>query len=173
MPIPPGDIYSNPTYIDVGNNLVFVCNRSDLQIVNVANPASPVPVGAINTGYANAAKFFNEKYVAVAAGPHGFKIVDISNPASPVIVGQTYLSGYNGYSLDINRNYAYVADRKNGVQVIDLTDMTKPIQIAQFMTTYTNMGVVIASGNPNLIIATVDSGVINTFVTSGFAPQTG
>lgn len=85
----------NPaTGLQVVGNLAYVGDRvTGLSIVNVANPASPVVLGA-TTGFTTSAE---ARGVVVAGGyaylgAGAFHIVDVSNPAAPV---RTAVSGFN------------------------------------------------------------------------------
>ena len=122
--------------VDAGNGLAFVCNGSALQVVDVANPASPVLVGSVNTDTAADAAFFGGRYVAVAARCSGVRVVDVANPALPAVIGRlgTCDYGKDAVNICVSGSYAYVAHQGWGLKVADLTDPTHPVEVATLET---------------------------------------
>ncbi len=132
--------------------IVTAYNDDGVQIMDITNPANPVPVsaafgpGRLTTldGPHDVAVFDsgNQTYAIVTAeNDDGVQIIDITNPANPVPVSAAYdgLWGFralNGATnvevLDSgNRTYAIVtAFDDDGVQIMDITNPANPVPVS-------------------------------------------
>lgn len=99
--------------------------NTGLRIVNVANPASPVPLGRCRTNYAEAnsvAVSGNRAYLALATSPPlGLGVVDISSSASPSVLGVYDTTAAHGMDVAVSGNVAYAAVG-GGLVTLDVSD---------------------------------------------------
>ena len=78
-------------------------------MINVANPAAPVEVGAYDTPGWAAGVAVAGNFAYVADGDRGLRVINVANPAAPVEVGFCDTPGV-AMDVAVARNYAYVAD---------------------------------------------------------------
>ena len=128
-----------------GANYAAVAAFDDdgIQIINLANPASPSAVGHLSeagrlNGAATIAIFEHDgaNYAAVTAlNDDGVRIINLTDPASPSGVGSLrddttrQLAGAHGIAIfkHGDTNYAAVtANREAGIQIVNLTDPARP-----------------------------------------------
>ena len=154
------------TIVEIGSGTYALVAASDddgVQIVDITDPASPVPAASFDDGDTVDGRTYDEldgavaittarigsgTYALVAASDDdGVQIVDITDPASPVPVasfddGDT-VDGRTYDELDDPRwittarigssTYALVASYvDDGVQIIDITDPASPVPVASF-----------------------------------------
>ena len=124
-----------------------------VQIMDVTNPAYPVPVSAIfgdsrtystthGTADANVFVMDGRTYAVVAASyGWGARIMNLTDPARPALISAVF-DGSDGFdalggAYDVKifgvggKTYAVVAaEADHGVQVIDVTDPARPIPIS-------------------------------------------
>ncbi len=97
-------------------------------MVDVSNPAHPIPVGAAyDMNYAfEVAVSGNHAYIAAAGA--GLLVADVSDPAHPVEVGTLDTPGY-AYGVTGDREgrpYVYVAGVQAGLRVVDVSAPMHP-----------------------------------------------
>ncbi len=81
-------------HINVRSGYAYVCNYdASLSVVNVTNPASPVNVVDLPSGYRTARVIFDGNYAYVAVGDSGMAIYNVVNPAAPVYVTKIKTTG--------------------------------------------------------------------------------
>ncbi|NWF90079.1 MAG: T9SS type A sorting domain-containing protein [Ignavibacteriaceae bacterium] len=81
-------------YLNVRSGYAYVCNYdAGLSVVNVTNPANPVDVVEVPSGYRTARIIFDGNYAYVAVGDSGMYIYNVVNPASPVFVTSIKTTG--------------------------------------------------------------------------------
>lgn len=97
--------------------------NTDLQVIDVSDPANPSVAASCDTIYANDVTIAGN-YAYVAAVSDGLKVVDISNPISPTLVGSCD-TPHLAYGVNVSGSYAYVADQ-NTLQIIDISNPTTP-----------------------------------------------
>ena len=184
--------------------LVAASDDDGVQIVDITDPASPLPVASFDDGDTVGSGTYDElddpryiitvgigsrTYALVASfADHGVQIIDITDPASPVPAasfdegdtagGKTYRELRGAGSITTarigSRTYAVVAAHDdNGVQIVDITDPASPVPVASFedgdtvgSRTYENLDgpanigtVRIGSGTYVLVTAYFDNGV--------------
>ncbi len=98
---------------------------SDLEIIDISDPANPTSLRTLDTpGYAYAVDVIGG-LAFIADQACGLQVIDVSAPANP-----TFVSDYNtpGSARDVEvvGDYAYVADGSSGLQVIDITNPNAP-----------------------------------------------
>ncbi|MCL4181366.1 MAG: Ig-like domain-containing protein [Verrucomicrobia bacterium] len=104
-----------------------------LRVVNIANPAQPVPglTLALPSGGAHRVSIANNRaYVTSTYGGGVVEIVDLSSPSSPQLLScyQTLSSARN---LSVEGNQVFVADTHAGLIVVDRSDPAKPFTAAR------------------------------------------
>ena len=127
---------------------------SAVQIVDISNPANPVPVSAITNNNDGFDHLFlsweiithtigNRHYALVAsAGDDGVEIIEITDPYNPQPVsspedgvgGFLELLGAEGIAIHVigDKHYALVAAHSDhGVQIMDITDPANPIPVSR------------------------------------------
>ena len=129
--------------------LVTAYYDNGVQIINITNPASPVPAASITDNSTinlagavdiTTVKIDSSTYALVAASnDNGVQIINITNPADPVPVASITdnstinLAGAYGITTvtDGSSTYALVAaSNDNGVQIIDITNPADPVPVA-------------------------------------------
>ena len=124
-------------YVNVRSGYAYICNYdAGLQIVNVTNPASPVNVMEIPSGYRTARIIFDGNYGYVAIGDAGVAIYSTVNPASPVYVTQIQTTGraaslyYGAITIGgTPTGHIFVANRNPapGVSAINVSTPSTPV----------------------------------------------
>ena len=133
--------------------LVAANGNDGVQIINITDPASPVPTASITNGTGGfdrlggafdiaTAVIDSHTYALVAAnGDNGVQIINITDPADPTAVASV-TNGVDGFgklhsprgiatAVIDSHTYALVASYYgNGVQIIDITDPADPTHAA-------------------------------------------
>ncbi|MFN7960816.1 MAG: Ig-like domain-containing protein [Thermoanaerobaculia bacterium] len=118
-----------PRGVTVVGNLAYIAAESaGLQVINVANAATPVMVGSTPTHgtYSNAADVaVRGDYAYVADGATtlgGVRVVDISVPSTPVVVGAS-ADGFGLNNVALDKNYLFAADYyfPNAVPIFEIS----------------------------------------------------
>ena len=104
--------------VAVAGSYAYVADDdAGLQVINIANPASPVRVGGYDTSGRAYDVAVAGSYAYVADGAAGLQVINIANPASPVRVGGYDTSG-RAYDVAVAGSYAYVADYDGGLVIL-------------------------------------------------------
>ena len=124
-------------YVNVRSGYAYICNYdAGMQIVNVTNPASPVNVMEVPSGYRTARIIFDGNYGYVAIGDAGVAIYSTVNPASPTYVTQIQTTGraaslyYGAITIGgTPTGHIFVANRNPapGVSAINVSTPSAPI----------------------------------------------
>ena len=110
----------------VAGNYAFVGQGTRLQVVNIATPASPSPVGtALVLGDTVNDISVSGNYAYIANNEDGLRIVDISNPLAPALRG-FWDTPVRAKAVALLGGRAYVADGTGGLQIINIADPTAP-----------------------------------------------
>ncbi len=163
-------------YINVRSGYAYVCNYdAGIAVVNVTNPANPVNVLEVPSGYRTARIIFDGNYGYVAIGDSGVAIYNVINPASPVYTTKIQTTGraaslYYG-AITINgtpTGHIFVANRNPapGVSAINVSDPNLPVTTSflpaipaatgsAFIPFYTDGKVYVAYGTAGLRIIDV------------------
>ncbi|NUN70320.1 MAG: T9SS type A sorting domain-containing protein [Bacteroidetes bacterium] len=123
-------------YINVRSGYAYVCNYDEgMAVVNVTNPAAPVNVMAVPSGYRTARIVFDGNYGYVAVGDSGMAVYNVVNPASPVYVTKIKTTGraaslyYGAISIGgTPTGHIFVANRNPapGVSAINVSAPATP-----------------------------------------------
>lgn len=124
-------------YVNVRAGYAYVCNYdASLAVVNVNNPANPVNVVEIPSGYRTARIVFDGNYGYVAVGDSGMSVYNLSNPASPTLVSKIKTIGratslyYGAVSIGgAPTGHIFVANRNPapGVSAINVSNVAAPV----------------------------------------------
>ena len=103
-------------------------DEGGLWIVDVSNPAEPVPIGFLPMGDVS---IYDVKvagnYAYLAASVEGLKIVDVSDPVKPTLVGG-HDTPVAANAVAVEDDVAYLMDW-NTVQIFDVANPAKPVRI--------------------------------------------
>lgn len=124
-------------YVNVRSGYAYVCNYdASLAVVNVTNPASPVNVKEIPSGYRTGRIVFDGNYGYVAVGDSGMQIYNVSNPASPVLTSKIATTGraaslyYGAVSISgTPTGYMFIANRNPapGISAVNISNPAAPV----------------------------------------------
>ena len=127
--------YDTPGYaynVQVVGTLAYVADDYyGLWIIDVSNPAAPVPVGR-TTGSAWSVQVVGT-LAYVADRDYGLRIIDVSNPAAPVQRGYYDTPG-SAWSVQVVGSLAYVADGYSGLGVVDVSNPAAPVPVGYYDT---------------------------------------
>ncbi len=127
--LPMGYLTLNAHGLAVKGHFAYLAEgTTGLNILNITNPTTPIPVDAVNTPGFAMDVIVDGGLAFVADGISGVQIVDISNPFSASIIG-SYNTAGEARKLALQGDTLYIADSENGLVVLDVTDPTHPIQI--------------------------------------------
>ena len=159
---------SNRTYAAVASRL-----DSGVQIIDITDPADPLPAAAIADGVGGFAELggasdiaihdiSNRTYAVVASsGDNGVQIIDITDPADPLpaaaitddVGGFTKLLGAADADIhDISNGTYAVISGYEGVQIIDITDPASPLPAAWLSGSY-SAAIHDVSGKAHLLVS--------------------
>jgi hypothetical protein len=165
-------------FINVRSGYAYVCDyNAGLEVVNITNPANPVNVMEVPSGYRTADIIFDGNYGYVAVGDSGVNIYNLVNPASPVLVshiktiGRAAWLSYGAISIGgTPTGHIYVSDRYPvaGLSAINVSNPAVPITAAfisavsaptgtSFTPFYANVKVYVPYGIAGLRILDVSS----------------
>jgi hypothetical protein len=129
--------------VDVNGTYAYVAAGAEgLQVVNVANPSSPVIVAARDTvGNADDVRIVGN-LAYVADGTNGLVIMNIATPTNPVIVGSVNTAG-EAVDVWVSGNFAYIANGSAGMTIVNVTNPGAPIVVSTVSTGGIARGVVV------------------------------
>jgi hypothetical protein len=110
--------------------------RSDLLVLDLRTPATPVVVGRLTVTAASDLQVVGT-LAFVPARAAGLQIVDVANPAAPRIVA-TIDTPSNATGVAVANGWAWVADG-NAVVAVDVRTPSRPVKGASFATTATSL----------------------------------
>jgi len=117
------------SYVTVLDTLAYVANgKAGLQIVDVADPASPQPAGGFYGHGKAIALALYKGYVYMAADGSGVIIFDVSNPKAPIPIATTPVRG-GAADISIAPPYAYVGTKSGTLFIFDLTEPLQPRRV--------------------------------------------
>ena len=132
--------------VAIAGTVAYVADRqSGLQIINIANPASPTLIGSYDTPDEAYGVAISGTRAYVADNLGGLQIIDVSNPASPTLLG-SYDTAGNCFGVAVVGKIAYVADQAAGLQIIDVSNPASPALIGSYDTSGSVMNVFVSGG---------------------------
>ena len=109
----------------ISGNLLYLVDKSGLQVVDVNDPQSPKLLGRVETpGFANGLAIDGD-FAYVADGNNGMQVIDISKPQSPELLGSVVAPAFV-HEVAVAGNFAYVTGSFDGFQVIDISNPQLP-----------------------------------------------
>ncbi|MBI5376314.1 MAG: beta-propeller domain-containing protein [Candidatus Schekmanbacteria bacterium] len=109
--------------LSVSGNIVYaVDGESALQVIDVSDPSTPLPLGSYFGTHSSAQGLYVSGNIAYVSG-YGLEIIDVSNPASLVFQGSYDTTAYLGYDVFVSGTTAYVAG-SGGLRIMDVSDPT-------------------------------------------------
>lgn len=122
------------TSVYVAGNYAYVASYGSnvLEIIDVTNPATPVPRGKFPVDSPRSV-YVSGNYAYVASAGNALEIINIANPSLPVLNARL-TSGTNGALLDgpfsvfVSGNFAYVASyNSDALEIVDITNPASPV----------------------------------------------
>jgi hypothetical protein len=104
-------------------------------IIDLSNPAQPMPVGDYHTGGSALDVAVSGKYAYVADGTAGVQRLDIRNPLVPTWVGGYHTGGF-ATGADVSGDFIYVTDGQRGLTVLELMPLRIGCQLGQLEMTW-------------------------------------
>jgi hypothetical protein len=113
------------------NNVAVGGSFGQFDVVNIANPYSPVLIKAQtfaeDENVLDMDRFGNRLYVALGAG--GLKVYDMTSPASPVLLG-TFVPAVGGVAhVAVHGDLAFVSAGDNFVRAVNLANLALPAEV--------------------------------------------
>ncbi len=102
--------------VAVSGDYAYVAGSFFLEVIDIANPASPQLVGGVAMPGEAWCIAIAGNYAYVAGGASGLQVIDITNPSNPQPVGGVGTPG-RARGVAIAGTHAYVADYSSGLQV--------------------------------------------------------
>ena len=130
-PFERGHLPGQPVRLAVREQLVFLVDGSQLDIVSVTNPANPAVVGSFSVDALDVA--VGEGIAYLATESNGIRVVDVTTPASPVELGGLQTDG-PVYTITVVEDRAFVVTGEEfagdivstKLQVVDVSDPATP-----------------------------------------------
>jgi hypothetical protein len=146
-------VQGNYVYVSSGPVSGPGYSSTDLQIVDISNPALPVLVGAItiDSYYIFHMVALGQNLYAAAAPFSGYSegllIFSLSESPYPALKGRIATKG-NAYDVVVapDLKHAFVADGEGGLQVFDVSDILHPFEIGAYDPPSTIQSMVVADG---------------------------
>jgi len=140
--IPAASSGSDSKDVKIYDHYAIVVNETDVvQIVDIADPTSPVEVSTFTPDGGGSHNCLVEDHWLYVVGNHGnggLEIVDLTNPLAPVEVGN--FQPYYYHDLDIRNDTIYACGiYGDGLDVVDVSNKTSPSLITTF--NYTGSGI--------------------------------
>jgi hypothetical protein len=160
--------------VDVKGNYAYVADGyGGLQVVNVSNPSSPIPIGVYispNHPFVSSV-FVRDNYAYMVDSDlynYYLRIIDVSTPSVPQLTGSCGLPGTYG-DVFINGDYAYVTCVDNGLQIINISTLSSPVIEGSYQTTGEAGGVYVKDNYA--YIADESEGLIILDISTPSVPQ--
>jgi hypothetical protein len=111
-----------------GKTLFAAAGFGGLKIFDISDLANPLPIGEIETSYAQGVVITGTKaFIADRNG--GLKIANIGDLSNLTIIGAVNMYDANKIVLSQDNTKAYVSDSENGLKIVDISDAANPIVI--------------------------------------------
>ena len=129
----------NPRCVAIQFRYAFVTDDDGMKVLDLTNPAHPVPVSNAVVRLDNAHRLYVARtYAYVANGPEGLTIIDIENPERPRLDQMFNADGTLNDTRAVQIGsvaasmYAMVADGKNGLRILQMISPDTVNQAAGF-----------------------------------------
>ncbi len=118
-------IHTQGKFAYVGNN-----SGNSLQIFDISNPLSPLPLGNVSGQTAMNDMFLSGKYVYAANnGANNLAIIDVTNANAPVQAGSVAVAGGPNAVYGFGK-YAYVVTNGGVLNVVDVGNPAAPVSVS-------------------------------------------
>lgn len=148
-----------------GGHFLFVGSSTELLVLDVTNPASPVKVTSLALPTSSLTLVGNVLYDGTT--DKRLVVIDVTNPASPAVGSSTNLAGFPSI-LQSNGKLLLIAADTAGLLTFSISNPLAPALLSQFQPSSAVEGVVI-DGNLALLAAT-DGGFVIADLTNPSAP---
>jgi hypothetical protein len=116
----------------VGNLAYVAAGESGLQIVDIADPSSPVVIGFYDTP-GNAYRVAIEgNYACVVDGTYGLRVIDVTDPSSPAEIGYYAEPLWWNVRIVMSGSHAFAISEGEGLLVFDIANPTSPAEIGYY-----------------------------------------
>ncbi len=115
--------------IIVADTMAFILCQTDIHMVNIANPSTPVYAGSLD--FSRASDIIISNNLAYIAGYYEFHILDISNIQSPQLLGSLY-GQLDGICLKDTLIYGVHSSSPNNLRIINITEPQNPVLLSNF-----------------------------------------
>jgi len=113
------------------NDLCYLGAGNALQVLDVADPDSPILLGQISLPGIVEDVFVIDDLAYIADDDGGLIIADISNPLQIERLGQLTFSD-DAFGIFVDGDYAYIAGLNAGFIIVDISDPYSPVQLSSF-----------------------------------------
>ncbi len=113
--------------IIVADTMAFILGQTDIHMVNIANPSTPVYAGSLDFGRASDIIILNN--LAYIAGYYDFQILDISDILFPQLLGSVY-GKLDGICLKDTLIYGVHSSSPNNLRIINIAEPQNPVIIS-------------------------------------------
>jgi hypothetical protein len=135
-----------------GDHAFVIDGWCGLQIVNIANPASPTRVGEYLGSGCAAAVAASGRYAylvqrgIVVPGQILLDVIDVSDPSSPRLIGSWRDYDVSGVGWDVAAwgDYVYIAELWAGMEIIDVHNPALPVRVGEYLTMDVQLGQAVA-----------------------------
>ncbi len=152
--------------VDVQGNFAYLANGvGGLQILDVSNPANPLPVGEYKS--AAAVRDVSVSGTNALIIGDGIQILDVSNPNSPRLLGSFQKATYQATSVGWWNEKALASFNDYGVVILDISNPAAPQEVTVVQGPYSSMATSGFGGiqTSSSFLAFVNSGGLETRAT--------
>jgi hypothetical protein len=146
-------------------HFLFVGTSTELLVLDVSNPSSPVKAGSLVLPTSSLALLGNVLYAGTT--DNRLVVVNVSNPASPVAGASISLAGFP-VTMQANGNLLFVAADTAGLLTYSIPNPTAPALLSQFKPSSAVEGVAV-DGNL-VLLAAADGGLVIANMANPSAP---
>jgi hypothetical protein len=108
-----------------GNTAWAGCATGSQQAIDITNPASPPPVGGVDTPGVALDVVVSETWAYLAEDASGLRLINVADPDNPILGGWVDTPGF-ATAVKVSNGYAFVADGNRGLQVANVGDPANP-----------------------------------------------
>lgn len=128
----------------IGLNFVgdyaYVTRGQELIVLNIANPATPTPVGRLDLPQSGAiAQVVNNRAYVLTHESSGarrsFLILDVQNPRQPTVIGSYQSPSFGNFTgFTVVSDRAYIVDDQRRFQVVNVSNPANPTLMGDYQT---------------------------------------
>lgn len=116
---PPG----TPSRMIADGNYLYIADSGSntFEIMDISDPASPVPLGSAPAMYSAIDLEIAGGYAFVPVSAAGFSVIRVREVKTPILAG-TYDTPGSALKVAVSGQYAFVADAEGGLRSVDISD---------------------------------------------------